>query len=425
MKKIAIILSSILMLLLMTMPTSLFPTILATNAPNENSLPLNQVTGVGVSNSNTTLPNWLEKEIALMYPNASSTKLNQVRTQVIEQIAWNQKRVADTHGAVLNYIPSTLEETGSYMSQYLYSEPWNGGEVYYPDNMEGLIDYNYAEFYTPELYQNAAIVGQMNSYAGGDVYIVCKLGPSGAGHVGNTFNVWVSNSSYQYGNWSFVGSQTVTEPYNWPAAYLWIGDFTGAFSHIVIGVVSGDEYHQYNDVVGDVVWTTNAYGCRLSISTGEGGTTDPSPGNHWYDPDTTVQVTVNPYENYVFDHWILDGEYCTENPITVTMTQSQHYLQAYFTYVGEQHTLTMYSHNQDLVPSYVPLYIDYQYVGTTGYSYAVTDGNHEIYVESPVYDGYYSYFWYYQYDETYNYDNPMTLSVTSDITITAVYWTYY
>jgi len=72
---------------------------------------------------------------------------------------------------------------------------------------------------------------------------------------------------------------------------------------------------------------------------------------------------------------------------------------------------------------YVPLYIDSQYVGTTGYAYAVYSGNHQVYVESPLYEGYYVHtFAAYYYNSNYYYDNPITISVTSDNTLTAYYW---
>ena len=82
--------------------------------------------------------------------------------------------------------------------------------------------------------------------------------------------------------------------------------------------------------------------------------------------------------------------------------------------------------NQYNQPGNVPLYIDDHYVGTTGYAYTVTEGNHKIEVGSPVYGGdSYSVFVAYYYDDDYDYDNPMTLSVTEGKTIYACYWTYY
>jgi hypothetical protein len=95
------------------------------------------------TSNEVTLPDWLEQSIAFMYPNASSAKLDQVRAQVIEQIAKNQKRITDTNGAVLKYKPSDTK-SGSYMYDYLYKEEWNGGTVTNPTYLEGLIDYNSA-----------------------------------------------------------------------------------------------------------------------------------------------------------------------------------------------------------------------------------------------------------------------------------------
>lgn len=90
------------------------------------------------------------------------------------------------------------------------------------------------------------------------------------------------------------------------------------------------------------------------------------------------------------------------------------------------YSLTVLAYNQYNQPGYVPLYIDGQYVGTTGYAYTVTAGDHQIYVESPLYNGYgYHFFQFYYYDGNYDYNNPTTLSVTSDKTIYAIYYSYY
>ncbi len=86
--------------------------------------------------------------------------------------------------------------------------------------------------------------------------------------------------------------------------------------------------------------------------------------------------------------------------------------------------LTVLAYNQYGLSGYVPLYIDGQNVGTTGYTYTVTGPSHQIYVESPIYQGGYHLFQYYYYDGSYNYNNPMTLSVTSDKTVTAYYYSY-
>jgi len=69
--------------------------------------------------------------------------------------------------------------------------------------------------------------------------------------------------------------------------------------------------------------------CNLTITTTTGGTTDPSPGTYTYWEGTIVSVTANPYTNYVFDHWELDGFWYSSNPISVTM-DSDHTLRAVF-----------------------------------------------------------------------------------------------
>jgi hypothetical protein len=92
---------------------------------------------------------------------------------------------------------------------------------------------------------------------------------------------------------------------------------------------------------------------------------------------------------------------------------------------SDDRQLTVLAQNQYGQPGYVPLYIDGQYVGTTGYTYTVTPENHQIYVASPLYGGGYHVFQYYYYDGNYDDDNPTTLSVTSDKTVTAYYYSYY
>jgi hypothetical protein len=66
------------------------------------------------------------------------------------------------------------------------------------------------------------------------------------------------------------------------------------------------------------------------------------------------------------------------------------------------------------------------YYGTTEYTYLITAGTHKIYVQSPLTGPHYIHgFIYYSYDGIFNTNNPMTLSITSDKTITAYYYSYY
>jgi hypothetical protein len=58
----------------------------------------------------------------------------------------------------------------------------------------------------------------------------------------------------------------------------------------------------------------------LAIATQGGGTTSPSPSITLVPTDTVVTVTAIPDQGKVFDHWILNGQTITTNPITITMT---------------------------------------------------------------------------------------------------------
>jgi hypothetical protein len=69
-----------------------------------------------------------------------------------------------------------------------------------------------------------------------------------------------------------------------------------------------------------------------------GGTTNPEPGGYGCAGET-VDILAIPYADYVFDHWIKDGnvyDYHTENPISVDMYDGDHTVTAYFRYTTAQ-----------------------------------------------------------------------------------------
>lgn len=68
----------------------------------------------------------------------------------------------------------------------------------------------------------------------------------------------------------------------------------------------------------------------LTITTTEGGTTDPEPGTYNYTAGSIIRVTTISNANYVFDHWELDNvDVGSLNPYTVTMDKN-HTLKAVF-----------------------------------------------------------------------------------------------
>ncbi len=68
---------------------------------------------------------------------------------------------------------------------------------------------------------------------------------------------------------------------------------------------------------------------RLTISTSNGGITDPAPGVYSHTEESTVTVSAIPNDGYRFDRWDLDAEAATINPINVLM-DANHSLNAVF-----------------------------------------------------------------------------------------------
>ena len=78
--------------------------------------------------------------------------------------------------------------------------------------------------------------------------------------------------------------------------------------------------------------------CTLTISAGEGGTTDPAPGSHTYDSGTAVTVTALPDTGYRFDTWSGDVS-STDNPVEIIMDGDKTIAANFI----RQHTLTIAS----------------------------------------------------------------------------------
>ena len=79
---------------------------------------------------------------------------------------------------------------------------------------------------------------------------------------------------------------------------------------------SWPKYYQDNQNTGRAHSSLNTY--ILTIESGSGGTTNPSPGAYTYDSGASVAVTVLPGANYRFDRWT-GAAAGNNNPLTVTM----------------------------------------------------------------------------------------------------------
>jgi hypothetical protein len=152
----------------------------------------------------------------------------------------------------------------------------------------------------------------------------------------------------------------------------------------------------------------------LSISSGEGGSTDPSGDIVvWQYQQPKVTATANPY--YAFDYWVIDGtSYDSTNPIWMYM-DDDHTLQAVFSPITDA-WLTVYTRDQLGNPLDVNIYVDSNWVGVGSASVYLTLGTHYIDADGYVWD---------EYWQTYVF--PVSglgaVNLTGDTTVT-VYYTY-
>ncbi|MCM8759130.1 MAG: cohesin domain-containing protein [Candidatus Omnitrophica bacterium] len=107
-----------------------------------------------------------------------------------------------------------------------------------------------------------------------------------------------------------VVNASVSSPVAGPAGtrYVCIG-WTGTGSVLATGTTTSTQFTMTQNSTITWNWKTQ-YQLTYSANPSNGGTVTVNPvatGN-WYDENTPVQLTATPNTNYVFLHWILDGE---------------------------------------------------------------------------------------------------------------------
>jgi len=93
--------------------------------------------------------------------------------------------------------------------------------------------------------------------------------------------------------------------------------------------VDGSSAFEHNIQLIDTNVDLEPYTYYLTITSTEGGTTNPLSGTYDYPAGSSLNVTAIPNLGYSFDYWLLDGEERTENPITIVM-DTNHTLEAFF-----------------------------------------------------------------------------------------------
>jgi len=165
------------------------------------------------------------------------------------------------------------------------------------------------------------------------------------------------------------------------------------------------------------------YTLDISVNDPAWGYTEPA-GVQTYTSGASVTVTGYPSSGYEVSHWLLDGSQVSGNPCTVTMN-ANHVLVAVFQEEGAQtFGLTVkaiyYGTGKDLSGG-AWVKIDGVVMGVTGETFQVSPGTHTVEVQSTfVMNGktYVFQFWNYNYPTS----NPGNVDITSDRTITAVYY---
>jgi len=244
----------------------------------------------------------------------------------------------------------------------------------------------------------------MNAQAAGHIYLY--------GYGDGPLYVYASSNGYSF--------DLVSVPYVSSGSPYWIdcGTYLSPFNYIA---VTAEDPNYFYSIALDSVRVEPPTYHTLTVSSGSGGSTTPSPGAYQYAEGTPVAVTANPDSGYVLDYWLLDGNNAgTQNPITVTMN-SDHTLQANFREGAVYHWLTVDAYDGYFGnPLYPGIWIDGNWAGYGYASIQVTEGWHTVLVEDPVWNdyGFYDYFSYF----TDGYGNGASRPVYSDTYITAVYY---
>lgn len=305
--------------------------------------------------------------------------------------------------------PHTLQAVFVPAPSYQFVSSISGydGPVYSPNSLVGWQpDGQFAEIdgYGPYYYYGW-ISGAMNAQSAGHIYMY--------GYGDGPLYVYVSSDGY---NWNYV-----TSPYVNSGSPYWIdcGSYLSPFNYIA---VTAEDPNYFYSIALDSVRVDPPVYHTLTISSGSGGSTTPSPGAYQYAEGTPATVTANPNSGYVLDYWLLDGQNAgSQNPITVTMN-GDHTLQANFRPGTTYHWLTVDAYDGYFGnPLYPGIYIDGNLVGYGYASVQVTEDWHTVLVEDPVWNDYigsYDYFSYF----TDGYGNGASRPVYSDTYTTAIYY---
>jgi hypothetical protein len=219
-------------------------------------------------------------------------------------------------------------------------------------------------------------------------------------------------------NWIEVHSDTFAD--------FTIGNVTQNFKYIALEVYCPANWPLETSslFIDNVYFIEHNSPVDLTISSGDGGTTDPSPYTYEVPQGTTVDVTALPEygSGYVFDHWDLD-DINVGNGLTIPVTMdSSHTLEANFREEQLYHYLTVTAYDlYDYSPVYTPVYIDGYPAGYSFEPISVMIGWHDVGVDNSVWNQeqnrYEIFFCFFEGIGS----NPTNILITSDKNLGAAY----
>jgi len=202
------------------------------------------------TNTKVILPDFIEASIVALYPRYSEEKLAEATANWAEQIAFNEKRIAETENVVLK--PDRTQQTTDHLKTFIRAENWGCGQVINPTNMIGVSNNrDFTRFLTTGENQHATVVAKLSATTTGDVYVVGKLGSTGAGKNGNYVMVWGSETGVN-DTWDYIGHTKITTT---GPELLYVGTAQKPYLYVTVGCNTyTSRAVTYNDIELDCVY---------------------------------------------------------------------------------------------------------------------------------------------------------------------------